>query len=328
MGYVAGYDYLCYFKIMSLNKRKIKRFEDLSFKELEKILIKNNVIFPKMWPAEFNPKQRKRRKDELWKDQRIYMYIVGRCSQCLAVLTRNQLKLQAASLEELIKQWKKPEKKRNWYKYDQLSTKSLVNNFSFLLGLNIKKKNGKIFYGDLETNENTIKDLNKIRNYTNEQIKKNKSKLTEKDVLTPQLKNSLNKGTVTALINALEKDIVPAEAKLLKKNILNAMNLNKIRYDDSKINQKLQTKKKTINFILNDHNYWKMRETTIGKNSKDQKDISLFRKETQDFYKCTMKVTDSKYNSRFFQNFTKDIDRKSNLDNFWKKNWAIIKRII
>ena len=71
-----------------------------------------------------------------------------------------------------------------------------------------------------------------------------------------------------------------------------------------------------------------MRETTIGKNSKDQKDISLFRKETQDFYKCTMKVSDSKYNYKFFQNFTRDIDRKSNLDNFWKENWAIIKKII
>ena len=301
---------------MSSNKRKIKRFEDLSFKELEKILIKNKVTFPKMWPAEFNPKQRKRRKDELWKDQRIYMYTVGRCNQCLGVLTKNQLKLEAASLEELIKQWEKPEKKRNWYKWDQLFAKSMINSLAFRLGLNIKKKNGKIFYGDLETNEGTIKDLNKIRDYTKEQIKKNKSKFTEKEDLFLQLKNALVKGTVTA------------EAKLYKKNLLHAMNLNKIRFNDTKINQKLQTKKKTINFILNEHNYWKMRETTIGKNSKDQKDISLFRKETQDFYKCTMKVTDSKYNYKFFQNFTKDIDRKSNLDSFWKENWAIIKKII
>lgn len=294
----------------------MKAFEDLSFKELEKILTENNVAFPKMWPIKFKFQKRKKRPDEEWKDQRIYMYVTGRIKNCLGNLTQNQLKLQAAVLEELLKQWKiKSQIKRNWDKFDQLLTKSVLNNVAFLIGLNIKKKNGKIFTGNLEINENSNKDINKIKDYTRDQIKKTKSKFNK------------NKDFGLVLEN-FKRDTFTPEQELYENNLIKALNSNKIRYDNSKIDQKILTKKETINLILKEQDYWKQREKTIGKSSEDQKDIALFRKEAQDFYKCTMKVSDKKYNYKFFQNLTKSIDGKSELDDFWKKHWLIIKKII
>lgn len=72
MGYVAGYDYLCYFKIMSLNKRKIK-----TLKELEDFLHKSNVVFPLLseWKTKFKPKIRKVDDRTKWAIFRFQMYI-------------------------------------------------------------------------------------------------------------------------------------------------------------------------------------------------------------------------------------------------------------
>ena len=133
MGYVAGYDYLCYFKIMSSNKRKIETFE-----ELENFLHKSNIIFPSEWKAKFNLKKRKPRTQSIWKNYRIYLYGKYRLVECNIKL-RKYIKKHIDEFDQLYKKYtKKPNKKINKIVNEKLYL-ILDTSYAFTYGLGIRK---------------------------------------------------------------------------------------------------------------------------------------------------------------------------------------------
>ena len=161
MGYVAGYDYLCYFKFMSSNKRKIETFE-----ELEDFLHKSNIIFPSEWKTKFNLKKRKPRTQSIWKNYRIYLYGKYRLVECNIIL-RKYIKKHIDEFDQLYKKYtKKPNKKINKLVNEKLYL-ILHTSYAFSSGLGIQKGRKASYsanLGDIDFLEHLYNEVEDIPN--------------------------------------------------------------------------------------------------------------------------------------------------------------------
>ena len=189
MGYVAGYDYLCYFKFMSSNKRKIETFE-----ELEDFLHKSNIIFPSKWKAKFNLKKRKPRTQTIWKNYRIYLYGKYRIVECIGIL-RTYIKKHIDEFDKLYEKYRKKPNKELLKIINEKIYLMLHTSYAFEAGLGINKGRKSTYNVNL-SDENFLKSLyNEVEDMPKEQRNASykaflKMKNTEKKTLTNLGKNT------------------------------------------------------------------------------------------------------------------------------------------
>ena len=189
MGYVAVYDYLCYFKIMSSNKRKIETFE-----ELEDFLHKSNIIFPSKWKAKFNLKKRRPRTQTIWKNYRIYLYGKYRIVECIGIL-RTYIKKYIDEFDKLYEKYRKKPNKELLKIINEKIYLMLHTSYAFETGLGINKGRKSTYNVNL-SDENFLKSLyNEVEDMPKEQRNASykaflKMKNTEKKTLTNLGKNT------------------------------------------------------------------------------------------------------------------------------------------
>lgn len=91
------------------------------------------------------------------------------------------------------------------------------------------------------------------------------------------------------------------------------------------LNYPVETKKDTIKKILEQDEYWEIRENVLDKPVNDKKNLNLFRKEIDEYYKSVCSyIKDEEFNQDFF------IKNDPDLEWFWKSDnvWTIYKTVI
>ena len=269
--------------------KKIRKLEKPT--DLKILLEQQHVSYPKKWLdildtyenvifKKENLKERKPRIDTIWKNYRIYLYGKTRLIDCKNVIA-DHIKKSANDCLKFYVNWSKNPKSEKLRGLVVDKIYELTRTYYLLDGAGIEKIGGKSKYRE-DFRDKIFRD--KFKSYVLPLAK-------IKNVNEEELANSR----------------VIKRLKLLKHE----------KKDNLKTIIKFPSKIDTVKKILKDEFYWKQRERAFKKPSGDRNDISKFRKEKQDFYKCTMKIYEKEYDKIFF------IKYEPKAKHYWKEYWGL-----
>jgi hypothetical protein len=255
-----------------------------NLKEVLKVLEKQYEIPKHLYQIEFPKKQKKTKKriDTIWKDYTIFLFVKKRLSTCIRMI-QDKCKVLSDEVANLSKD-------RKTYTYNRKKMIEKLHTLSHLVfaafdGFGIaKEKSGKCYLKNGQS-EKFLESLSK--KYGNDLTK-----------ITPKLRS--------------------------------------FEYDNSKIKDektiiKFPDRMKAVRAVVEDIFYWEqwhklykneLYNKKLFKKPIDAKENkSFFRKQLQEFWKRSTKITEPKYNLNFFMNYEPKFKR------YWTRYWRFFLKI-